>query len=198
MSLLEAGVSLMFSPVAQHYYGAKDWVALNRRNDANAPAGFFKTRDGSYVAVFASYPALWERFIEAMGVQHLANDPRFVSRNKRTANSPVLHEIMGEIFATEDTDHWVELLTKAGVPTAPVRTAGQMVENDQVLARDLIVDQEHPTAGPIRVIGVPVKLSETPGKVRTPAPLLGEHTHEIVASLGHGDELESLEKSGVI
>jgi crotonobetainyl-CoA:carnitine CoA-transferase CaiB-like acyl-CoA transferase len=67
-----------------------------------------------------------------------------------------------------------------------------------VLARDLIVDQDHPTAGPIRVIGVPVKLSETPGKVRTPAPLLGEHTREIVAALGHGDELEALEKSGVI
>lgn len=198
MSLLEAGVSLMFSPVAQHYHGARNWAAANRRNDGNAPAGFFLTRDGSYVAVFASYPALWQRFIKAMGVEHLAEDPRFATRNARTANSAAMHDILGEIFETNDTSYWVDLLGKAGVPTAPVRTAGQMVEDEQVLARDLIVDQVHPTAGPIRVIGVPVKLSETPGTVRTPAPLLGEHTREIVASLGRADQLETLESEGVI
>jgi crotonobetainyl-CoA:carnitine CoA-transferase CaiB-like acyl-CoA transferase len=198
MSLFEAGLSLMFSPVAMHFYAKGDWAARNRRNDANAPAGFFKTKDESYVAVFASYPALWDRFIAAMNLQHLAEDPRFASRKERTANSPALHDLLGEIFLKEDTQHWVDLFNKAGVPAAPVANVGQVLNNEQALARDMVVEQEHPTAGKITVVGVPVKLSSTPGRVNTPAPLLGENTEEIISSLGHADRMKSLKEAGVI
>jgi crotonobetainyl-CoA:carnitine CoA-transferase CaiB-like acyl-CoA transferase len=198
MSLFEAGLSLMFSPVAMHFYAKGDWAARNRRNDANAPAGFFKTRDESYVAVFASYPALWERFMAAMNLQHLAEDPRFATRGQRTANSLVLHELLGEIFLKEDTQHWVDLFTKAGVPAAPVANVGQVLQNEQAQARDMFVEQEHPTAGKVTVVGVPVKLSATPGGVHTPAPLLGENTEEIITALGHADRVQSLKQSGVI
>jgi CoA:oxalate CoA-transferase len=198
MSLLEAGVSLMFSPVAMNDHVRGDWMKKVGRNDANAPAGFFKSADGSYVAIFGSYPALWERFMKAMGLQHLADDPRFVSRDQRTSNSAALHAILAEIILTKDTQHWVDVLEKAGVPVAPVNTAGQMVADEQVLAREMIVEQDHPTAGKIRVVGVPVKLSETPGRVRTPAPLLGEHTAEVLSGLGYGDRIEKLKQSGII
>jgi CoA:oxalate CoA-transferase len=198
MSLLEAGISLMFSPVAMNDHVKGDWGKNVRRNDANAPAGFFKSADGSYVAIFGSYPALWERFVNAMDLQHLAADPRFASREKRTANSAALHAILGEIILTKDTKHWVAVLGKAGVPVAPVNTPGQMVNDDQVVAREMIVEQDHPIAGKIRVVGVPVKLSETPGKVRTPAPLLGEHTEQVLRKLGYGERLGELEQAGVI
>jgi CoA:oxalate CoA-transferase len=198
MSLFEAGLSLMFSPVAMHFYAKGDWAARNRRNDANAPAGFFMTKDGSYVAVFASYPALWDRFIAAMNLQHLAKDPRFATRKERTANSLALHEVIGELFMKEDTQHWVDLFNKAGVPAAPVNNVGQVLKNDQALARDMIVEQDHPTAGKLTVVGVPVKLSSTPGGVNTPAPLLGENTDEILSALGHADRLQSLKEAGVI
>jgi crotonobetainyl-CoA:carnitine CoA-transferase CaiB-like acyl-CoA transferase len=141
---------------------------------------------------------LWERFIEAMGLQHLADDPRFVSREQRTSNSAALHAMLADIVLTKDTKHWVKVLEKAGVPVAPVNTAGEMIADNQVVAREMIVEQEHPTAGKIRVVGVPVKLSETPGAVRTPAPLLGEHTEEVLTSLGYGDRLKQLKQSGVI
>lgn len=198
MSLVEAGVSLMFSPVAMHYHVEGDWSGENSRNDANAPSGFFMSSDGSYVTVFASYPALWDRFVKAMKLEQLAADSRFESRQKRTANSIDLHRILAEIFLTKPTDYWVELLVGAGVPAAPVNDVGRMVEDPQIIAREMIVEQEHPTAGTIRVIGVPVKLSETPGGVRTPAPLLGEHTDEIVGGLGHGERLAALREQGVI
>ena len=197
MSLFEAGLSLMFSPVAMHFYAKGDWAARNRRNDANAPAGFFMTKDGSYVAVFASYPALWDRFIAVMNLQHLAKDPRFATRKERTANSLALHEVIGELFMKEDTQHWVDLFNKAGVPAAPVNNVGQVLKNDQALARDMIVEQDHPTAGKLTVVGVPVKLSSTPGGVNTPAPLLGENTDEIISALGHADRLQSLKEAGV-
>lgn len=198
MSLLEAGISLMYSPVAMHDHVKGDWSGSNSRNDGNAPSGFFKTSDGTYFTVFASYPALWDRFVEAMGLQHLREDPRFSGRDVRTSNAKALHAILGEIFLTQPTDHWVKLLVDAGVPAAPVNDVARMVQDPQVLAREMIVEQEHPTAGKIRVVGVPVKLSETPGAVRTPAPLLGEHTAEVLTGLGHGDRLESLKANEVI
>lgn len=198
VSLLEAGISLMFSPVAMHYHVSGGWSEKSSRNDGNAPSGFFPTSDGTYLTVFASYPALWDRFVEAMGLQRLADDPRFRTRELRTSNAGELHRILAEIFLTEPTDHWVDALVKAGVPAAPVNSVGKMVADDQVVAREMIVEQEHPTAGTIRVVGVPVKLSDTPGAVRSPAPLLGEHTAEILNGLGHADKVDDLKRRNVV
>jgi CoA:oxalate CoA-transferase len=73
-----------------------------------------------------------------------------------------------------------------------------MIDDEQIVARKMIVQQEHPKAGKLRVVGIPVKLSDTPGEVRTPAPLLGEHTSEIITQLGHGDQIEALRRAAVI
>jgi CoA:oxalate CoA-transferase len=197
-SLVEAGISLMVSPVAQHYHVKGDWVAQTGRNDSNAPSGFFMCSDGTYLTVFASYPALWDRFVEVMNLQHLTADPRFSTRDARTVNAEALHEIIAKIYITKPTDYWVELLVKAGIPASPVNTVARMVADQQIVAREMIVEQEHPTAGRISVVGVPVKLSETPGGVRTPAPLLGEHTAEVIGALGYRDQLEKLKQQGVI
>ena len=198
MSLLEAGLSLMMSPVAQHFHVKGDWAAQTGHNDSNAPSGFFLCSDGLYLAVFASYPALWERFVEVMKLQHLATDPRFATRDARTTNAKALHDIIAPIYQKQSVDYWVEVLVKAGVPAAPVNTVGRMIRDAQVIARDMIVKQQHPKAGEISVVGVPVKLSETPGSVRTPAPLLGEHTDEVLRSLGYANRLESLRNDRVI
>ncbi len=198
MSLVEAGISLMTSPVAQHFHVKGDWIAQTGRTDSNAPSGFFKCADGTYLTVFASYPALWDRFIEVMNLKHLADDPRFATRDARTVNAQALHDIIAPIYATKPTDYWVELLVKGGIPASPVNTVGQMIADPQVIAREMIVEQQHPTAGKISVVGVPVKLSETPGSVRTPAPLLGEHTQAVLAELGYGDRFAELKQAGVV
>jgi crotonobetainyl-CoA:carnitine CoA-transferase CaiB-like acyl-CoA transferase len=198
MSLLEAGLSLMMSPVAQHFHVKGDWVAQTGHTDSNAPSGFFRCSDGLFLTVFASYPALWDRFVEVMNLQHLKTDDRFATRDARTVNARALHDIIAPIYAQKPVDYWVELLVKAGVPAAPVNTVGRMIKDEQVIARDMIVKQQHPRAGEISVVGVPVKLSETPGAVRTPAPLLGQHTSEVLSGLGYGERLDALKKDGVI
>ena len=198
MSLLEAGLSLMMSPLAQHFHVKGDWVAQTGHTDSNAPSGFFRCSDGLFLTVFASYPALWDRFVEVMDLRHLKADERFATRDARTVNARALHDIIAPIYAQKPVDYWVQLLVKAGVPAAPVNTMDRVIEDEQVIAREMIVKQQHPTAGEISVIGVPVKLSETPGSVRTPAPLLGQHTNEILGALGFGERLESLRRDGVI
>jgi CoA:oxalate CoA-transferase len=188
----------MVSPVAQHYHVEGNWAERTGRTDGNAPSGFFLAADGRYVTVFASYPALWDRFVAALGLEHLNQDARFSTREKRTANASDLHKIIAEIFQTKDSDAWVELLLRAGVPVSPVNNVGRMIDDEQIVARKMIVQQEHPKAGKLRVVGIPVKLSDTPGEVRTPAPLLGEHTSEIITQLGHGDQIEALRRAAVI
>src|SRR5258705_13640609 len=100
----------MVSPVAQHFHVKGDWVAQTGRNDSNAPSGFFLCADGTYLTVFASYPALWDRFVVVMSLKHLATDPRFATRDARTVNAHVLHEIIAEIYATKPTPSWGDLL----------------------------------------------------------------------------------------
>src|SRR3546814_8369108 len=92
----------MHSPVAMHDHAAARGREQSRRNDGNAPSGFFLTSDGTYLSVFASYPALWDRFMQAMGLQHFAAEERFATRDQRTAHASELHALLAEIFRTRD------------------------------------------------------------------------------------------------
>jgi crotonobetainyl-CoA:carnitine CoA-transferase CaiB-like acyl-CoA transferase len=195
-SLLEAGLSLMIGPTAmnshmQGYTGYQTWM--------NGPSEFILAGDNRYVSVFASYPALWDRFVNALQDKEVGDNPRFKSRDQRTKNVKELRKVLRAIFAKHPAQYWVKLLSEAGVPVSMVNTIGEALANPQVAALGLVQEQEHPTAGPIRLLGVPVTLSETPGGVRTPAPLLGEHTEQVLGELGiAASELRELQKSAVI
>ncbi len=195
-SLLEAGLSLMIGPIAMHFHnpsytGYQTWI--------NGPSEFILAGDNRYVSVFASYPALWDRFIEAIQVPELTDEPKFKSRDGRTKNVKELRAVLRKIFSEKPATHWVKLLSEAGVPVSLVNTIGEAIDNPQVNALGMLKEQNHPTAGPIHVLGVPVTLSETPGTIRTPAPLLGEHTFEVLSSVGLKDsELQDLIKQRVI
>jgi CoA:oxalate CoA-transferase len=195
-SLLEAGISLMVGPVAMHFHnpgytGYQTWI--------NGPSEFLLAKDDRYVSVFASYPALWKRLVEALQDADLAANPLYQTRELRTKNVKSLRSDLRRIFATQTSYHWVKLLGDAGVPCSLVNTIGEALNNPQVVALDMLQQQQHPTAGRLHVLSVPVTLSETPGGVRTPAPLLGEHTDEVLDALNLGEnELRMLRKASVI
>lgn len=195
-SLLEAGLSLMIGPTAMHFHmdghtGYQTWM--------NGASEFILAGDNRYVSVFASYPALWERFVSALQAAEVSDNPRFKSRDQRTKNVVELRKVLREIFARQPAQHWIKLLSEAGVPVSLVNTIGEALANPQVQALGLVQEQEHPTAGPLRLLGVPVTLSATPGGIRTPAPLLGEHTAEVLGQLGITEsELRELQASSVI
>jgi len=195
-SLLEAGLSLMIGPTAMHFHnpgytGYQTWI--------NGPSEFILAGDQRFVSVFASYPALWDRFVSALQEKELSDNPLFKTRDQRTKNVKELRAALRRIFSKYPAKHWVKLLSEAGVPVSLVNTIGEALDNPQVIALDLMQEQEHPTAGTIRVLSVPVTLSETPGRIRTPAPLLGEHTAEVLTSLSISEnELRDLQKDAIV
>lgn len=195
-SLLQAGIALMIGPTALHFH-TPGYTGL--KTSFNGPSEFLLASDKKYVALFASYPALWDRFVDAVKLDGLGDDPRFKTRELRTANARDLRQVLGKLFLTRTSDEWVKLLRKAGVPASKVNTIRETLEDPQVQALGMLHEQQHPTAGPIHVLGVPVRLSETPGQIRTVAPLLGENNDQMIRELELSPaRVEALRKSSVI
>lgn len=107
-------------------------------------------------------------------------NPRFVSNPDRVKNNDALVALLAEKFRTQPSSHWLAALEKLGIPAGPVLHYDEVYTDPQILARDMVVETNHPVTGPFRTMGVPVKLSATPGSVRRAAPRLGEHTNEVL------------------
>jgi crotonobetainyl-CoA:carnitine CoA-transferase CaiB-like acyl-CoA transferase len=156
-----------------------------------------KTRD---LALAVGSDKLWRAFCPLLGLDDMRDDPRYATNPARAANRASLIARLQDVFLTRSYEEWEALLLPAGIPMGAINTIDQVVEHPQVTARGMLVECEHPVAGTVRMVGAPVRLSETPGAVRTPAPLLGQHTDEVLRErLGLGDdEIERLRRAGAI
>ena len=156
-----------------------------------------KTRD---IAIGVGSDKLWRTFCPLLGLPELVDDPRFVTNAARNANRPALIEALQSAFTGKTFEEWEAILVPAGVPTGAINTIDRVVSHPQVVARGSLVECDHPVAGRVRSVGPPVRMSDTPGSVRTPAPLLGEHTDEVLSTrLGlTATDLERLRAAGVI
>jgi crotonobetainyl-CoA:carnitine CoA-transferase CaiB-like acyl-CoA transferase len=154
-----------------------------------------KTRE---LALGVGSDKLWRSFCPLIGLDELTDDPRFVTNAARVANRPALIAALQARFETKTYEEWEAILLPKGIPVGPVNTIDQVVKHPQVIARQSLVPIEHPVAGTVKVVGPPARLSDTPGSIRRPAPLLGQHTEEVLRQhLGLKDaELERLRKSG--
>jgi formyl-CoA transferase/CoA:oxalate CoA-transferase len=157
----------------------------------------FPTRDG-FVNVAVGSEGLWHKFCQALELS-IAGDPRFATNADRVANRAVLLGLLVPVFARRTTAEWVERLLGAGVPAGPIYRMNEVMEDPQVRHREMVLEVEHPNAGRIRVNGVPLKFSETPGGVVSPPPVLGEHSEALLRELGCTPvEIASLRRDGVI
>ncbi len=156
-----------------------------------------KTRD---IAIGVGSDKLWRTFCPLLGLGALADDPRFVSNAARNANRSALVAALEDVFLTRSYEEWEAILLPAGVPMGAVNTLDAAIAHPQVAARHAMVETAHPVAGTVRMTAPPVRLSETPGSVRAPAPLLGEHTEQVLRQrLGlSDDDIEGLRSAGVI
>jgi crotonobetainyl-CoA:carnitine CoA-transferase CaiB-like acyl-CoA transferase len=156
-----------------------------------------KTRD---IAVGIGSDKLWRTFCPLIGLPQMVDDPRYVTNAARNANRLSLVAALQEAFLTKTYEEWEAILLPAGIPMGAINTLDAVVDHAQVAARGALVECEHPVAGRIRMVGPPVRMSETPGAVRSPAPLLGEHTEDVLKQrLGlRDDEIARLRRERVI
>jgi formyl-CoA transferase/CoA:oxalate CoA-transferase len=156
-----------------------------------------QTRD---IAVGIGSDKLWRVFCPLLGLAPLAHDPRYVTNAARNANRPSLVATLQEAFLTKTYEQWEAVLLPAGIPMGAINTLDAVVAHPQVAARGSLVESTHPVAGPIRMTAPPVRMSETPGAVRAPAPLLGQHTAQVLRErLALSDaEIGRLRGAGVI
>ncbi|WP_431859226.1 CaiB/BaiF CoA transferase family protein [Azospirillum sp.] len=171
---------------------------LGSAHPLNAPYQAFEAADG-WLVVGGANQKNWLRMLEAIGALNLAQDARFADNASRMANLDALCDELARCFRTETVEHWLRVLDANGVPCGPVHTMQQALDDPQTKAREMLVEVEHATLGTVKTLGLPVKFSETPGKVRSGAPTYGQHNHEILAEYGFTPaEITALQQEGAI
>jgi crotonobetainyl-CoA:carnitine CoA-transferase CaiB-like acyl-CoA transferase len=199
----EVDIAMLDSVVALLSYQAGIYFATNaapkrmgNRHPTIVPYETFPAADGEFVLAVGNDDQ-WRRFC---GVATLADDERFATNRLRVVNYDVLKPLLDETLRARPRAHWIERLTAAGVPCGSVRNLHEVFSDPQVVARHMVTELEHASAGTLRLIGTPLKFSETPTAIRTPPPLLGQQTDAVLAAdVGLSpDEIAALRAQRVI
>ena len=197
-SLLEAALALTVREASEFWATGEAPTALGSGHRRAALYQALRASDG-WLTVAADTDALFGPFCRAIGRPELAADARYAGRRNRMRHRAALAAELEQTTAGATRAHWLERLDAAGVPAGPINTYAEALADPQALARAMVVDLDHPGAGRIKALGVPVKLSETPGAVDRPAPLLGQDNAAVLTELGYSAEEQiALRDQGVI
>ena len=197
-SLFEAGIIHTYWQSAICFATGQAPGPMGSRHPLNAPYQAFPTADG-WITVGAANQANWLRLVAALDSPELGADPRFATNAERMRNLPALEAALTPLFRRRSSAEWLQRLEAAGVPAGPVLDVAQMHADPQALAREMIVETTHPAAGRVKSIGLPIKFSETPGGVGRAAPVLGQHTRQVLREHGFsGAEIEQMAALGAI
>jgi len=178
-SLLEAATSLAVYESAHYFATGTRPERIGQAHRGSSPYQCFQTADG-YITVGASQQHFFKQLCELVGAPELVSDPRFGNVAERVKNNDALVALLAAKLRAQTSAHWLAALETIGIPAGPVLHYDEVFTDPQILARDMVVETDHPVTGKFRTMGVPVKLSATPGSVRRAAPRLGEHTGEVL------------------
>lgn len=198
ISLLDGSVSWLTYVSSGYFASGEIPRRYGSAHPTIAPYQAFPTADG-FVMVAVGNDGLWRRFAAALERQDLISDERFATNPSRVAHRDILIPLIERSMVGRTTADWVQLLDQAGVPVGPIQTVDQALTDPQVVARGMVAELQHPTAGPLRVVGCPIRLTRTPATVRTAPPLLGQHTDDILSGLGFsGTRIASMREAGAV
>jgi crotonobetainyl-CoA:carnitine CoA-transferase CaiB-like acyl-CoA transferase len=189
VSLYESGIALGVYEAGYYFATGEEPPKLGQKHRGSAPYQIFPTQDGHF-CIGAASERFWTKVCKVLGCEELVDDPRFKTKKDRVANNDALSAILADYFKTNTNQHWFDLIDAEGIPCGPVQNHVQVYNDPQTLAREMVAEVEHPTAGKTKTLGVHIKLRGTPGAVRRPAPRHGEHTEEILAELAERQAAE--------
>src|SRR5262245_21701220 len=198
LALLDSQIALLAYQNTNYFATGKPPKRIGNLHPNIVPYQPFRTADGSVILACGN-DNLFRKFCDAAGCQQLAADPRFATNGKRVENRAEITRLLQEIFLRKKTAEWVDLLEAAGVPNGPINDIAQVFAEPQVLARGVRIEREHAAAGMLPMVASPMRFSATPIEYRAAPPVLGQHTEEVLRSLGKSDaEIGRLKAEGVI
>ena len=182
IGMLDSVAALLTYQAGIHFATGGIPERLGNRHPTVVPYETFEATDGEFVLAVGN-DALWRKFCIVAGLEEIVADPRFATNSARVQAYDELRPLLERALRTRSRQTWIEDLTAAGVPCGDVRNIAQVLADPQLAAREMVTELEHIVAGKIRVLGIPTKLSETPGTVKNPPPALGEHTDKVLEEL---------------
>jgi len=196
-SLLEALVSVLGMQASLYFTTGRQPERVGNMHPMTAPYGAFMTKDG-YINIGAANQAMWERLCKGLDLEELISDGRFLTVADRVTNRHSLSQELELKLREKTTQEWSRILDGVGVANGPILNLPDVFADPQVLHQEMLQEVEHPKCGLTKQIGIPTKMSRTPGSIRTAAPLLGQHTEEILTELGYSaDEIEQMKENKV-
>jgi crotonobetainyl-CoA:carnitine CoA-transferase CaiB-like acyl-CoA transferase len=197
-SLLEASLQQLYWHAAIYFGSGVSPGPTGSAHVLSAPYQAFPTAT-DWIIIGGANEKNWQRITQALGKPEWAEDARYARNRDRMQNRDQLVEDMSAILKTRSAEEWLDVFDTAGVPAGPVHSIAQALSHPQTLARGMVVEQEHPVAGTVRTVGMPVKLSATPAQYHRAAPRLGEDSIAILGEFGYGaKEIEALIDAGVV
>jgi crotonobetainyl-CoA:carnitine CoA-transferase CaiB-like acyl-CoA transferase len=197
-------ISLLDGMVSTLTYHALIYLSTGRspkragtRHPSITPYESFQAKDG-FVNVAVTNQKQWENFCRVLGLPALAQDPQFESMEARLANYSELRPIIDRVVSRMSRAEVMHALSEVGIPAGPINTVAEILEDPHMHAREMVVELTHPDYGPLKMLGIPIKLSDTPGGVGKAPPKFGEHNAEVLRSLGYTeDDLARFETEGI-
>lgn len=200
ISLLDSAVSWLTYMAMNYFATGRNPRRMGSAHPNIVPYQCFEDKNGRYFAVAVGTDGHWKDLCRAIGKPEWMENPKYATNPKRVENRDELVEVLSEIFKTKSRDEWLRMLEEHDVPCAPVYEVSEVLSDPQVMHREMIVEVDHPTIGKLKQLGIPMKFSETPCRIKYPPPLLGQHTEEILKELLEysDEEIEELKREGVI
>ena len=195
ISLFDSQISALVNVASNYLVSGIIPKRLGNQHPNIVPYQVFPTADQEMVVAVGN-DAQFRKFVQVLGVEDWADDDRFATNPKRVENRELLIGMISERMKTQSSRHWREQLEAVGVPNGPINNMKELFADPQVKAREMVVEMAHPTAEKIKLVGSPLKLSRTPVEMKRHPPLYGEHTEQVLASLGYtSEQIEEMQKN---
>jgi CoA:oxalate CoA-transferase len=199
IGMLDCQVALLTYQAGIYFATGESPTRMGNQHPTIIPYETYRCQDG-YINLACGNDTMWRNFCQALDREEWANDPRFRTNGDRVEHRRQLNALLGPVMLQKTSQAWIETLRAIGIPCGRIQSVSEVCDSPQIQDRDMIVALDHPKAGQIRVTGIPIKLSETPGAVVAPPPLLGEHTVQVLDDWLQmaPAEVESLRQTGAV